>query len=69
MTGRSWGLEHLVGGLPLLDPVTGEPGIRVRVLDTDGGLLRDEHVTASTAAFGVDADLPEDAALGVIEPT
>jgi beta-glucosidase len=51
----------------LLDPVTGEPGIRVRVLDTDGELQRDEHVTASTAAFGVDTDLPADAALGVIE--
>ncbi len=41
------------------DPVTGEPGMRVRAYAGDGRELSDAHVPSSTVTFGFDDDLPE----------
>jgi len=41
------------------DPVSGEPGLRVRAHAADGRVLSDAHVPASSVSFGFDDDLPE----------
>jgi beta-glucosidase len=42
----------------LVDPITGEPGIRVTLYDTDGAELEQRHAAGATTMVGMDDDFP-----------
>jgi beta-glucosidase len=41
------------------DPITGEPGVRVTLLEPDGSVIQDRHAPAASVMVGFDDDFPE----------
>ena len=50
----------------LADPVTGEPGIRVTLLDADGAELEQRHAASATTMVGMDDDFTGTVATAVL---
>ena len=51
------------------DPVTGAPGVRIRVYGESGELIKDAHAEEATVLIGQDDDLPEPARRAILSAT